>query len=408
MSAPVLNPQIATVGGAVAPPSPTGDGAVGGSFHIASLDGIRALSFLIVFVAHAGLEKWAPGYLGLTSFFFLSGYLITTLLRREAERSGGINLPAFYVRRVLRIFPPFYVVLILALMLAALGVLRGPADLHGWPYQALHLTNYYIIHSGWWDGLAPGTWVYWSLAVEEHFYLVFPFLYLLLRRSISAPGRQALILLGLCAAVLAWRCWLVFALHAPKDRLYVATDTRIDSILFGCILALWSNPALDLSPFSERQWKRGWLPAGVGLLLLSVIFRHPLYDQTVRYTLQGIALIPIFYVAVRYPTWGAFRLLNQGWARWIGALSYSLYLLHTAVIYGVRQWTILPPLLQGLLSLGIGILLAVGIRYAVEEPCARLRKRFSSGAQQTRRLDDTSAPQSAPLPTGGPEGRPAA
>src|ERR1041385_111615 len=75
-------------------------------FHIPSLDGVRAVSFLIVFLAHAGLEKWVPGYFGLTVFFFLSGYLITTLLRMEYDKSGTISLRDFYFRRVLRIFPP--------------------------------------------------------------------------------------------------------------------------------------------------------------------------------------------------------------------------------------------------------------------------------------------------------------
>src|SRR5206468_983726 len=82
-----------------------------GPLQIPSLDGLRALSFLAVFVAHAGLEKLIPAHLGLALFFFLSGYLITTLLRLEFEKSGRINLPQFYLRRVLRIFPPFYLVL---------------------------------------------------------------------------------------------------------------------------------------------------------------------------------------------------------------------------------------------------------------------------------------------------------
>src|SRR5438105_2995303 len=82
-----------------------------GGFQIPSLDGIRAVSFLIVFLAHAGLERYVPGYFGLTVFFFLSGFLITTLLRREYDRTGSVSLSHFYLRRILRIFPPFYLVL---------------------------------------------------------------------------------------------------------------------------------------------------------------------------------------------------------------------------------------------------------------------------------------------------------
>src|SRR5438132_14220471 len=84
------------------------------SFYLPSLDGIRAAAVILVFVAHAGLKERIPGNFGVTVFFFLSGYLITTLLRIEHERTGGISLKMFYLRRTLRIFPPFYLVLLLA------------------------------------------------------------------------------------------------------------------------------------------------------------------------------------------------------------------------------------------------------------------------------------------------------
>jgi len=391
------NPSVAV------PIRPSEGVAPAGGFHIPSLDGIRAVSFLTVFLAHAGLERWVPGYLGLTFFFFLSGYLITTLLRLEAERSDRIDFRGFYIRRVLRILPPFYAVFALALALTGLGVLRGPEHLTGWPFQALQLTNYYIIRSGWWDGLAPGTWVYWSLAVEEHFYLVFPFLFCWLRGAVPDRRRQALVLIGLCVVVLVWRCWLVLGLHAPKDRLYVATDTRIDSILFGCVLALWCNPALDPTGTSEQAWKRAWLPAGLVLLLLSVAVRNPVYDQTLRYTLQGIALIPLFVVAVRFPAWGPVRLLNLPWMRLLGGLSYALYLLHTSVIFGVRAWIQVPLLLQGILSLAIALALAALIRVAVEEPCALLRKRLLPGKRPRLPVEETAPARPAAL---AHEGRP--
>ena len=77
------------------------------SSHIPSLDGLRAVSFGIVFLGHASAARWMPGYFGLSVFFFLSGYLITTLLRMEFDRAGGIRFRDFYLRRVLRIFRPF-------------------------------------------------------------------------------------------------------------------------------------------------------------------------------------------------------------------------------------------------------------------------------------------------------------
>jgi len=97
--------------------------------HIPSLDGIRAVSFMIVFLSHAGLERLVPGGFGVTVFFFLSGYLITTLLRMEAERTGSIDLRGFYLRRVFRIFPPFYLFLALFAVLHIVHVSPGGVSL---------------------------------------------------------------------------------------------------------------------------------------------------------------------------------------------------------------------------------------------------------------------------------------
>src|SRR4029077_21192748 len=147
--------------------------------HIPSLDGLRALSFLIVFLAHAGLDRVVPGGFGVTVFFFLSGYLITTLMRIEAERTGKVSLKNFYLRRALRILPPFYIVFVAATIFGEIGFLRGDVRPRLLPValQAMHLSNYWIAAKGW-SGIATGTGVYWSLAVEEHFYLLFPAIFL--------------------------------------------------------------------------------------------------------------------------------------------------------------------------------------------------------------------------------------
>src|SRR6187431_2198154 len=93
--------------------------------YIPSLDGLRALSILIVFLSHAGLSHVIPGPFGVAIFFFLSGYLITTLMRQERERTGSVNLWHFYLRRTLRIFPPLYLILAFTWLLVATGLLRG-------------------------------------------------------------------------------------------------------------------------------------------------------------------------------------------------------------------------------------------------------------------------------------------
>lgn len=343
--------------------------------HFPSLDGIRALSFLLVFAAHAGLEKVVPGGFGVTVFFFLSGYLITTLLRMEGDKDGSIGLRQFYLRRVLRILPPFYLVLALAALAAALGVVPGGVTSRALSAQLLHVANYWIVYRGY-EGQPAGTGVYWSLAVEEHFYLLFPCLYLVFLRVVKNRGRQLAIVLGLCAVVLLWRCILVWGLRSDPDRTYVASDTRVDSILFGCALALYGNPMLDgPSRVSDRAWKWGLLPAGLLLLILTFVYRDPGFRETFRYSIQGVALTPVFVVALRYPTWGPFRLLSLRGLSFLGVLSYPLYLCHHVVLVALE------PLSAGArvpLALGLSLALAWLIHQLVELPCARLRKRLSS------------------------------
>ncbi len=303
---------------------------------IPSLDGIRAASFLLVFLAHAGLERAIPGGLGVTVFFFLSGFLITTLLRKELEETGGISLKQFYLRRALRIFPPFYTMLLGAAALSAAGVLAGPPQGAPLLAQVLHLANYWTVAHGY-EGQIAGTGVYWSLAVEEHYYLVFPALFVLLHRLLKTPLARAA---SLCA--------------------------------------LAGNPALDTqAPGIQRIWLRVLLPSGAALMLVSLLFRDDRFRETFRYTLQGVALYPLFVCAVRHPRLGAFRLLNHALVRRVGELSYSLYLVHHVVILGVQRWLPLPGAAQGAVALGLALLLSDAIWRFVEQPCARLRKRLT-------------------------------
>ncbi len=161
-------------------------------FYIPSLDGIRTIAFLLVFISHAGADRSFTGDFGVTVFFFLSEYLITTLLRREYEENQVINLKHFYLRRLVRILPGFYLVLFVASILTLIGVLGGEIQLPAFLSQALHYYNYYQTFVAF-DGVALGTDVYWSLAVEEHFYCIFPFFYIrLLQRRVN-PQRQMLI-----------------------------------------------------------------------------------------------------------------------------------------------------------------------------------------------------------------------
>ena len=351
---------------------------------IPSLDGIRAISFLLVFFAHAGLDACVPGGLGVTVFFFLSGYLITTLMRQELAETGGVSFKHFYLRRVLRILPPFYTVLLLAALLSVSGVFAGPPQTRPLLAQIFHFANYWTVQHGY-DGEIPGTGVYWSLAVEEHFYLIFPALFVVLHRMEATPRARAAFLWGVCLLVLAWRCALVFGAGVHMNRTYLASDTRVDSILFGCALAVFGNPALDpASPRRRALWLRVLLPAGVALMLASLVFRDDRFRETFRYSLQGLALYPLFVCAVQNPQLWPFRLLNHPVLRRIGELSYSLYLLHHVVIFTVQRWIPLPALLQGAIALGASLLLSTAMWRFIEQPCAKLRKRLTHRAPRAQ------------------------
>jgi peptidoglycan/LPS O-acetylase OafA/YrhL len=347
------------------------------SRHIPSLDGIRAVSFLLVFASHIGPDRLAPGGFGVTVFFFLSGLLITTLMRAEYTKNRHVNLAHFWIRRALRILPPFYVVLVGAtvwsLLYGAPGSLSVPATLA----RAFHYTNYWTIYHGH-DGEPVGTALYWSLAVEEHFYILFPWLYVGMQRLRLSPCQQASTLWALCGVTLVWRCILVGMFHVSDNRIYLGTDTRMDSILFGCALAVWHNPVLDRPVLDQRWLKYAILPAALLVLLISIAASGPVFRNTLRYTLQGIALSFVFIAAVRFPKWPPFRVLNWPPLVFIGLLSYSLYLMHHTVIAGVRH--MIPAAgvpVQAVGSFALSVALAWIMYIVLERPCARLRRRLT-------------------------------
>ncbi len=351
--------------------------------YIPSLDGMRAVAFFIVFLAHARLGSPFPGNFGVTLFFFLSGYLITTLMRIEFAETGRVDLVQFYLRRSLRILPPFYLVLLTTAALVNAGVFVGDAFLTPVLMQAIHLSNYQLIWNGY-LGYPLGTYAYWSLAVEEHFYVVFPWVYVLLRRGGIEPRTQALVLAAICAIALVWRGVLVFAMDVSIDRTYIATDTRIDSILFGCILAIYGNPVLERNRLATPQYARILCPIAALVLFATFVIPGTAFRETARYTIQGMAIFPLFVAAVRSPDWGIFRVLNLAPVRFLGGLSFSLYLLHEVAIYNVYDRFGVPRAVEAGLALALSLVVAIAIHYGVERPLVRVRRRLSYRTRSTR------------------------
>lgn len=345
----------------------------GDQVHIRGLDGIRAVAFFLVLFGHCGFS-WVPNGFGVTVFFFLSGYLITTLLRREWIRTGTISVSSFYIRRAFRILPPLYCGLIFATVLALAGVTHSEVHWKAIIAIQLFLTNY---SEPWLKVTVPiGLSVLWSLAVEEHFYLVFPWVYRSMLRANIGKERQVTFLCGFCVLVLAWRTILMAVYHVFWNRVYTGTDTRLDSILFGSILAIAANPVIDrLDGVSRRRY---FIAAVVGVLVLiaSIAMRGEMFRQTARYTIQGVALFPVFLYVIRYAGSAITRLLDARILTHIGDLSYSLYLVHYTVMFSVKTWIGTNPYLVLSLTFALSYILAVIMRRAVEMPANRVRNRI--------------------------------
>lgn len=307
---------------------------------IPTLDGIRAVAVLIVMLSHAGFGERIPGGFGVTIFFFLSGYLITSLLLHEFAHTETIDVRSFYIRRFFRLVPPLMLTLVIAYGLVAAGLLPGGITLYGALSQIFYFANYYAIYEDFVSNLPAGTVILWSLAIEEHFYILYPLVMLGLLSANIGRRRTGLVFFAICIAVLLWRTYLAVQPGFNPARTYFGTDTRIDSILYGSLLALWSNPMNDLADRGRMSPLRWAIVAGaLGVLLFTFIYRSELFRETLRYSLQGMALYPLFYYAIRFHDNVLFRPLNWLWVSRIGIWSYSIYLVHFIIIKLVAaQW----------------------------------------------------------------------
>lgn len=303
------------------------------------------------------------GAMGVDIFFGISGLLICSRLLEERRESGRINLRDFYIRRTFRILPPYVLYLAALALIASTGLLTVEA--REWWGCATFLRNYIRPRQthGWYTGH------FWSLSVEEHFYLIWPGLLVVCGR------RRALwAVVPLALAVGAWRAvddrfgWLS---HLGPSSM--RTDTRIDALLWGCWMAL----ILEI-PACRARLER-WLSPGVWLALavaaVACYRSHP--------PLEGLwlsLLIPFLLVGtVLHPTGPAGRFLELAPLRWLGRMSYSLYLWQQLFLLG--SWRVVRPFPLGWLQeLPLNVLgtfaCAMLSYYCVERPMIGLGKRL--------------------------------
>src|SRR5581483_2035766 len=238
----------------------------------------------------------------------------------------------------------------------------------------LYFGNYFVIANDF-HGVPEGIGVTWSLAVEEHYYLFYPPLALLLLRFARVRVSVAL-LVTMCVAVLAWRCWL--ASHGGSEAwITMATDTRIDAILAGCILALVANPWLDPPRSRNPVRDQAILGGCIAVLLATLAIRNEFFRETFRYTLQSLAIAPLIWLAVANHDRPTFRWLDSAPMAYVGKVSYTIYLCHHLILCALqKQLPDLPWLAIAALGALLTLAVAEPMRRLVEEPCARLRKRL--------------------------------
>jgi peptidoglycan/LPS O-acetylase OafA/YrhL len=341
--------------------------------YIPTLDGWRALSILIVALSHAGLGQWIPGNMGVSIFFFLSGFLIMTLTIQECQGEHGFQAGRFYIRRAIRLYPPLLAALVLAYGLLALDVIPGGLTWQGLSAQLFYLSNYQYLFWHTPHDVPSGTGILWSLAVEEHFYMVLPVLIWSLQRS-KQLHRLGVILVMLTLVALAWRVYLN-SQGASSERIYYATDTRFDSILYGALLAVFWNPLQAAS--SQRLTPAAMLGvAGGGLVLLfCVAYRDADFRDTLRYSLIGLALIPLFHCSVKFHASSLFKWMENAVLRKIGAWSYAIYLSHLVLIEACTHLGSHPIVNHGV-ALSASLLFAYLCERYVDAPTKGLRAKF--------------------------------
>jgi peptidoglycan/LPS O-acetylase OafA/YrhL len=161
-------------------------------------------------------------------------------------------------------------------------------------------------------------------------------------------------------------------------------------LLFGCALGVWANPALDPLQLPEKIWKWLLVPACLAAMAVSILWHNLHFHLTWYFTLQGVAISGLLPAAIRFPHWMLFRWLNWRPVAFMGAVSYTLYLIHDVALRAIVQlWPQSTMPARAIIALLVSLLVAVGMYWLVEQPCARLRARLHD-----RRID-TFAPSAS-------------
>ncbi len=348
-----------------------------------SLDGLRAVSICMVVMGHCSgtMTRFSPngsallgfigaGRLGVSIFFVISGFLITTLLVREQLTMQSISLKNFYIRRAFRIFPGFYAYWLVALALTLLGYIHLShtdlisAAVYVWNYVPRTTDTWFLGHT-------------WSLSIEEQFYLLWPVIL-----KLSGPKRGTWTAFGVVLAAPFIRVSSYFLLPSTRPRIGMMLHTRADSLMIGALLALICLNEDHLHAL--KSVTRSWLIPVAALCfvpidtLLTIQFKGT-YLLSVGYSLQNLMIVLLIAHVVFYEKTALGRMLNNSVVVHVGVISYSLYLWQQLFL------TTKNSTFTGMFPLNIlcAFLAAEISYYLLEKPFLRLRKRFSNDPDGT-------------------------
>lgn len=334
------------------------------SNRLPSLDGLRFLAALLVIFGHGGLPL--PAGDGVTYFFVLSGMLFSWMFQKEWDKNGKIDFKGFYLRRTFRILPAFYV----AIVFTILGkiALHLPINFFHAISAATFTGNYY---NAFHNHPATGFDMYWSLGVEEQFYLIWPLCFVFFMKK----GPKALLNFLIIAIILVciWRTILALGFNVESPYLYNAFDTRFDSLALGCLMGLLVMSP-KFTPTLQIITKTGFHPLLpiMGIILCNYISLP--FHYSIGLTIQAL-LMSIFIVQVVILHDNLFwKWLNHRWLVFLGTLSYSTYLYHAwglSIAGKIIHNQIFVKVCVGLL---MSVMLALGSYYLVEQPFLKLRK----------------------------------
>ena len=376
----------------------------GGQRYLPGLDGLRALAVLAVVAYHLN-ASWAPGgLLGVGVFFTLSGYLITDLLLGQREQTGRLQLVDFWQRRARRLLPALFLMLVVVIGWVALLDRSQLSALRGMVWSAvLYVSNWWLIaqHTSYFARFGPPSPLghLWSLAVEEQFYLIWPWVLLIglrltrqRRREAPASGEYfglagvALLLAGASALAMA----MLYHPGYDPTRVYDGTDTRVFGLLIGAALAfLWPSRKLRADIGAASSWCLDGVGV-VGLLVIGALIWRSTEYSAFLYP-GGMVLLSFATVlvvaAVASPAARLGRVLGVAPVRWIGVRSYGIYLWHYPIIVLTTPANGQETLLREGLQVAASIAAAAVSWRLVEEPIrhgalGRLSARLRASAQQ--------------------------